>query len=93
VRSTATFTSCGGTARGPVPSASRSSRRAERSHTKFAGGSESGPFPPNSAISIFCPGTALRAITIRFGAFQPATTDPPRWPSARAISPSTQTSA
>ena len=51
---------------------------AVRTQTKFAGGSESGPFAPNSAIWIRWPGCTSRPITTRFGAFQPATTDPPR---------------
>ena len=49
--------------------------------------------PADGAIWIFWPGLAFLVSTTSFCAFQPATTEPPVWPSARGSSPSTQISA
>ena len=60
---------------------------------KLVGASEIGPLMPKTASWIFWPGFTLRPTTSRFGAFQPATTEPPRLAGARGSSPSTHTSA
>jgi hypothetical protein len=60
---------------------------------KFVGAAEIGPLIPNTASWMCWPGFTRRAITSRFAAFQPLTTEPPLCAGARGSSPSTQISA
>jgi hypothetical protein len=77
----------------PDGSGLKTSRTAERTQMKLAGGSDNGALIPNTAIWNCSPGTAFLVRSTRLGALKPAASEPPVCPGVRGSLPLTHTSA